>query len=414
MQLKDIQEFDEEIYNSIKNEEKRQKEGIELIPSENIVSPAVMQALGSVMTNKYSEGYPGKRYYGGNEFIDVSEQLAIDRAKKLFGAEHANVQPYSGSPANMEAYAAVLEPGDKVLAMNLAHGGHLTHGHPVNFSGKYYNFVQYGVDEKTHLLDYEKIREIAIKEKPKLILSGATAYSRIIDFKKFHEIAEEVGAISMADISHISGLIVTGLHPSPFPFTDIVMTTTHKTLRGPRGAIILCKEKYAKQIDKAVFPGMQGGPHENAIAAKAIAFKEASQPSFKKYTEQIIKNAKALAKTLIEEGFDLVSGGTDNHLILADLTKTGVTGKEAERALDKAGITCNANMVPFDTKTPFNPSGLRLGTPAITTRGMKEEEMEKIGKWMSEIVKNHDNEEIIAKVRKEVIALASSFPLFKE
>lgn len=412
MQLNEIKDFDPEIYNTIVSEDERQHKGIELIPSENYVSPAVLQAMGSIMTNKYSEGYPSKRYYGGNEFIDISENLAIKRAKELFGAEHVNVQPYSGSPANLEIYFALLEYGDKVLGMNLAHGGHLTHGHPVNFSGKGYNFVQYGVDEETKQIDYKKMREIALKEKPKMIVSGASAYPRTIDFKKIQEIAEEVGAIHFADVSHIAGLIAAGVHPSPFPYTDIVMTTTHKTLRGPRGAIIMCKEKYAKAIDKAVFPGCQGGPHEHIIAAKAICFKEALMPEFKIYANQIIKNAKALAETLIQEGFELVSGGTDNHLILIDLTNKNITGKQAETALDKARITCNANMVPFDTKSPFNPSGIRLGTPAITTRGMKEEEMKKIGKWISEVVDNFEDETVLKRVKSEVEELTAKFPIF--
>src|SRR3989338_8232720 len=373
---------DSEVWNAIDSELRRQQDGLEMIPSENYASKAVLEALGSVMTNKYSEGYPGKRYYGGNEFIDVVERLAIERAKKLFGAEHANVQPYSGSPANIEIYFALLKFGDKVMGLNLAHGGHLTHGHPVNFSGKAYQFVQYGVDKETEKLDYEAIRELAIKEKPKLIISGYTAYPRTIDFKKFSEIAEEVGAISMVDMSHISGLIAGGVHPSPFPFTDVVMTTTHKTLRGPRGAIILCKEKFAQQIDKAVFPGMQGGPHDNNTAAKAVALGEAMKPEFKNYAQQIVKNSKTLAKELQKYGFRLVSGGTDNHLILVDLQNKNVTGKEAEAALDKARITVNKNMVPFDTRSPFDPSGIRLGTPAITSRGMKEEEMKQIASFL--------------------------------
>jgi len=408
-----IKDFDPEINEAILNEEKRQKEGIELIPSENYVSPAVSEALGSVMTNKYAEGYPSKRYYGGNKYIDVSEILAIERAKKLFGAEHANVQPYSGSPANMEVYFALLEFGDKVLGMSLAHGGHLTHGHPVSYSGKAYNFIHYGVREDNQQIDYDELRKIALKEKPKMIISGASAYPRIIDFRKIQDIAEEIGAIHFADISHIAGLIAAGLHPSPFPFTDVVTTTTHKTLRGPRGAMILCKEKYAKAIDKAVFPGMQGGPHENVIAAKAIAFKEALQPEFKEYAKQIIKNAKVLSEELKKHGLKLVSDGTDNHLILIDLSDLDVTGKEAETALDKAGITCNKNMIPYDKRSPFNPSGIRIGTPAITTRGFKEEEMKLIAKWIAEIVKDVNNEELILKTKEEVINLTKKFSLFK-
>jgi glycine hydroxymethyltransferase len=401
------------IYNAIKNEEKRQKNGIELIPSENYVSNAVLEALGSVLTNKYSEGYPNKRYYGGNEFIDIIEQEAINRAKKLFNAEHVNVQPYSGSPANMEIYFALLNFGDKVMGMNLAHGGHLTHGHPVNFSGKAYQFIQYGVREDNHLIDYDEVRQIALKEKPKMIICGATAYSGEIDFKKFADIAKEINAISVADISHISGLIASGLHNSPFPHIDIVMTTTHKTLRGPRGAIIMCKEKFAKDIDRAVFPGMQGGPHQNAIAAKAIALKEAMQPEFKKYSEQIIKNAKKLSLELTKLGFDVITKGTDNHLILVDLSNKNITGKDAEKALDKAHITCNKNMVPYDKKTPFNPSGIRLGTPAITTRGMKEEDMVIVAKFINDVIENYDNEGKILEIKKEVENFSCKFPLFK-
>ncbi|MEK6967014.1 MAG: serine hydroxymethyltransferase [Nanoarchaeota archaeon] len=403
---------DAEVANAIDNELRRQQDGLEMIPSENYTSKAVLEALGSVMTNKYSEGYPGKRYYGGNEFIDVVERLAIERAKKLFGAEHVNVQPYSGSPANMEIYFALLKFGDKVMGLNLAHGGHLTHGHPVNFSGKAYNFVQYGVDKETEQLDYEAIRELAIKEKPKLIISGYTAYPRTIDFKKFSEIAEEVGAISMVDMSHIAGLIAGGVHPSPFPFTDVVMTTTHKTLRGPRGAMILCKEKYAQQIDKAVFPGMQGGPHDNNTAAKAVAFGEALKPEFKTYAQQIVKNSKTLAKELQKYGFRLVSGGTDNHLILVDLQNKKVTGKEAEAALDKARITLNKNMVPFDPRSPFDPSGIRLGTPAITSRGMKEEEMKQIGAFMNDAINNFKDEQKLKSIGDEVTKLTNKFPIY--
>lgn len=404
---------DDIIFETIKKEENRQKTGIELIPSENFVSDDVLKALGSILTNKYSEGYPNKRYYGGNKYIDIIEQEAINRAKKLFNAEHVNVQPYSGSPANMEIYFALLNFNDKIMGMNLAHGGHLTHGHPVNFSGKAYQFIQYGVREDNHLIDYDEIREIALKEKPKMIICGATAYPREIDFKKFAEIAKEVGAISFADISHISGLIASGLHNSPFPHIDIVMSTTHKTLRGPRGAIIMCKEEFAKDIDKAVFPGMQGGPHQNAIAAKAIAFKEAMQPEFKLYSEQIIKNAKKLAEELIKLEFDVITKGTDNHLILVDLSNKNITGKEAEIALDKAHITCNKNMVPYDKKTPFNPSGIRLGTPAITTRGMKEEDMIIIAQFINDVIENYDNEEKLIEIKKEVETFSSKFPLFK-
>ncbi len=407
-----LSKTDSEIAVAIQSEENRQINGLEMIPSENFASKDVLEALGSVMTNKYSEGYPGKRYYGGNTYIDVVERLAIERAKKLFGAEHVNVQPYSGSPANMEIYFALLNFGDKVMGLNLSHGGHLTHGHPVNFSGKAYQFVQYGVDQKTEQLDYEVIRELAIKEKPKLIISGYTAYPRTIDFKKFSEIAQEVGAISMVDMSHIAGLIAGGVHPSPFPFTDVVMTTTHKTLRGPRGAMILCKEKYAQAIDKAVFPGMQGGPHDNNTAAKAVAFGEALKPEFKEYAKQIVKNAKVLSEELKAHGFRLVSGGTDNHLLLVDLQNKSITGKQAEAALDKAHITVNKNMVPFDPRSPFDPSGIRLGTPAITTRGMKEEQMKQIAQWMNDAIASHTDDEKLKRIGEQVSALASKYPLF--
>jgi len=401
----------EKIKQLIKKEKARLQTHLELIPSENYVSKNVLEALGSVLTNKYSEGYPGKRYYGGNEFIDEIEEIAIMHAKKLFNAEHVNVQPYSGTPANLEVYMALLSPGDKIMGMNLFHGGHLSHGHNVSFSGKNYNFVQYGVDEETNLLDYEKIRELALKERPKMIISGATAYPREIDFKKFHEIAQEVGAISVSDISHIAGLIATGLHHSPFPLMDIVTTTTHKTLRGPRGAMIFCKEKYAKQIDKAVFPGMQGGPHNNVTAAIAVSLREALKPEFKIYSQQIIKNARVLADELIKQGLKLVTNGTDNHLILIDLTNLQCLGKEAEIALDEANITANKNTIPFDKQSPFNPSGIRIGTPQITTRGMKEPEMKEIGRMIAEVLKNYKNKEIKEKIKKQVIELCKKFPL---
>ncbi len=421
-----VKKTDSEVYDIIEKEKKRQNEGLEMIPSESFPSMAVLDAVGSVMNNKYAEGYPGKRYYGGNEFIDQMETLAIERCKKLFGCEHANVQPYSGSPGNLEVYFALLEFGDKVLAMRLDMGGHLTHGHKVNFSGKAYNFVQYGVDKETELIDMDAVRKLALAEKPKMILSGATAYPRIINFKEFHEIAEEVGAYSFADISHIAGLIAGGAHPSPFPFTDVVMTTTHKTLCGPRGAVIMCKqedrlkEKYhpastknlAQLIDSAVFPGMQGGPHEHQIAAKAVAFGEALKPDFKVFAKQIVKNAKALADSLMSGGLRLVSGGTDNHLILVDLTKKNVTGKEAEEALDKAHITVNKNTIPFDTRSPFNPSGIRMGTPALTCRGMKESEMKHIGGLIVKVIDNIKNESVLAKVNADVIALTKNFPMY--
>ena len=403
---------DPEIAAAIKSELRRQREGLEMIPSENFTSKAVLEALGSVMTNKYSEGYPGKRYYGGNQFIDVAENLAIERAKKLFGAEHVNVQCYSGSPGNIEIYFALLNFGDTVMGMNLTHGGHLTHGHPVNFSGKAYHFVQYGVNKETELIDYDEVREIALREKPKMIVSGYTAYPREVNFKKFAKIAEEVGAISMADTSHISGLIIAGIHQSPFPETDVVMTTTHKTLRGPRGAIIMCKQKFAQQIDKAVFPGMQGGPHDNNTAAKAVCFGEALKPEFKEYGKQIVKNAKALADGLIKNGFRLVSGGTDTHLVLVDLTNKNVTGKNAEAALDRANITINKNTIPYDPRSPFDPSGIRMGTPALTTRGMKEPEMRHIADLISEAIDNVNDEEALKKVKMKVMELTKKFPLY--
>ncbi len=407
-------------------ERKRQFEGLEMIPSESFPSKAVLEALGSVLNNKYSEGYPGKRYYGGNEFIDRVEQLAIDRAKQLFCAEHVNVQPYSGSPANTAIYFALLNFGDKVMGMSLVQGGHLTHGHKVNFSGTAYNFVQYGVDKETEQIDMDAIRKMAIAEQPKLIISGATAYPRTIDFKAFAEIAQELGAYSMADISHVAGLIAGGAHPSPFPETDVVMTTTHKTLCGPRGAMILCKKEYplrdkyhavskltlAQRIDKAVFPGLQGGPHNHAIAAKAVAFGEALQPSFKVFAKQIVLNAKALADSLMEQGLRLVSGGTDNHLLLVDLTNQNVTGQQTETALDKAGITVNKNTIPYDPRSPFDPSGIRLGTPALTCRGMKEQEMKDIGQWIADVVKNCNDEVKIKAVREKVLDLTKQFEMY--
>ncbi|MFA6888313.1 MAG: serine hydroxymethyltransferase [Candidatus Woesearchaeota archaeon] len=421
-----LAEFDPAVATLIDAEKKRQHDGLEMIPSESFPSKAVLEALGSVMNNKYSEGYPKKRYYGGNEFIDEVEQLAIDRAKKLFGAEHVNVQPYSGSPANMAIYFALLEPKDKVLAMSLAQGGHLTHGHNVNFSGKTYTFAQYGVDKETERIDMDVVRKQAIAEQPKMIVSGATAYPRTIDFKQFAEIAQEVGAYSMVDMSHIAGLIAGDAHESPFPHTDIVMTTTHKTLCGPRGAMILSKiedpykEKYhpeskfnmAQRIDKAVFPGLQGGPHNHAIAGKAVAFGEALKPEFKNFAQQIVKNAKVLANSLMDNGIRLVSGGTDNHLILADLTPLGVTGQEAETALDRAGITMNKNSIPYDTRGPFNPSGIRMGTPALTCRGMKESEMKEIGVWIAEVIKNHTNENKLKSVKEKVLDLTKQYPMY--
>ena len=404
---------DLEVYESLNSELERQKNVLNMIPSENYVSRAVLEACSSVLMNKYSEGYPYKRYYQGNEFADKVESIAIERAKKLFNAEHANVQPLSGSPANAAVFLAFLNPGDKFLGLDLACGGHLTHGSKVNFSGKIYQQVSYGVDKETELLDYEKIREIALREKPKMIISGLTAYPRNIDFKKFQEIAEEVGAIHLADVSHIAGLIVAGVIDNPVPYTDVVSSTTHKTLRGPRGGIILCKEKFAKEIDKAVFPGMQGGPHQNSIAGKAIAFKEALEPEFKNYALQIVKNAKALADSLMKEGIKLVTNGTDNHLILIDLRPFGIgLGKEVAVALEEAGICCNANTVPYDESTPFKPSGLRLGTPVLTTRGMKESEMELVGKYIADIIKARENIELRKIIREKVRNLCNLYPFY--
>lgn len=417
MKTEELKSSDMEIYNAIQNELERQKTELNMIPSESYASKAVLEAMGSVLNNKYAEGYPEKRYYQGNRYCDEIELIAIERARKLFNAEHANVQPNSGSPANMAIYFSVLNPGDKIMGMDLSHGGHLTHGSPVNFSGKLFNFAHYGVDKETEMLDMDKVREIALKEKPKMIVSGYTAYPRTIDFKKFHEIAQEVGAYSMADISHIAGLIVGNAHPSPLPFTDFVMTTTHKTLRGPRSAIILCKEKFAKQIDKAVFPGLQGGPHEHTIAGKAVCFKEAMEPEFKQYALQIVKNAKALAETLMDKGIKLVSNGTDNHLMLIDLIKTNSVGKqgmgkEMAVALEEAAIVLNANTIPFDPSTPFKPSGLRLGTPILTQRGMKEDEMRQVGEWIADIIENPNDAALKQKVRQEVLELCRRFPVY--
>lgn len=398
---------DNEIYEAIKKEEKRQNERIELIASENFTSKAVMEAMGSVFTNKYAEGYPGKRYYGGCENVDIAENLARDRAKQLFGAEHANVQPHSGAQANMTVYFSVLNPGDTILGMNLAHGGHLTHGSPVNFSGKLYNIVPYGVD-KNGYIDYDELERIALECKPKIIVAGASAYPRIIDFERFRKIADMVGAYLMVDMAHIAGLVAAGLHPNPVPYSDFVTTTTHKTLRGPRGGMILCKEKYAKAIDKALFPGIQGGPLMHVIAGKAVAFKEALTDDFKEYQKQIIKNAKVLSEELVNRGYNLVSGGTDNHLMLVDLTNKNITGKEAEALLDRVGITVNKNAIPFDTQKPNITSGIRIGTPAMTTRGMKEDEMKEIARLIDMALSGEDEE----KVGKEVLKLTSRFPLY--
>lgn len=403
--------FDPEVYDAIQKETNRQKNKIELIASENFVSETVMEANGSPLTNKYAEGYPGKRYYGGCEFVDVVENLAIERAKKIFGAEYANVQAHSGAQANMAVFFALLTPGDTVLSMSLAHGGHLSHGSPVNMSGKYFNIVPYGVTEDTNTIDYDEVRRIALECKPKLILAGASAYPRTIDFEKFAQIAKEVGAYFMVDMAHIAGLIAAGCHPSPMPHADVVTTTTHKTLRGPRGGLILTNdEELAKKINKAIFPGIQGGPLMHTIAAKAVCFKEALTDEFKTYQQQVVKNAKKLAETLMSEGFKLVSGGTDNHLMLVDLTDTGVTGKEAEKMLDDVGITVNKNAIPFDTKSPFITSGIRIGTPASTSRGFKEDDMVEVGKLIALTIKDFDNSQ--DEIRKRVQALCDKHPLY--
>jgi glycine hydroxymethyltransferase len=404
---------DPEVFDILKCEERRQMEGIELIPSENYASCAVMEALGSVFVNKYSEGYPGRRYYGGNVYVDMVEELAMERARKLFKTDyHVNVQPYSGSPANMAIYLALLDFGDKVMGMELSHGGHLTHGHPVNFSGMAYKFIRYGVDPETEMLDYDRIEEMAISERPKLIVSGTTCYPRTIDFERFADIARKAGAYLLADISHIAGLIAAGVHPSPFGHADVVMTTTHKTLRGPRGAIIFCREEMAQRIDRAVFPGIQGGPHDNVTAAIAVALGEAMRPEFKEYGIQVKRNAEVLAEELKRLGARIVSGGTDNHIVLVDIRSFGIGGKEAEDLLDKVGIAVNKNMIPFDPSTPMNPSGIRLGTPAVTTRGMKEGEMRLIASWIVEVLSSKGkDEEVMRRVRKEVRELAMSFPI---
>ena len=413
MNFDNVKRDDKEIYDLINKELKRQQDGIELIASENIVSKAVMEAMGSYLTNKYAEGYPGKRYYGGCHVVDEIEQIAIDRAKELFGAEHANVQPHSGSQANMAVYFSVLEPGDTVLGMDLSHGGHLTHGSPVNFSGRLFNFVSYGVDKETEVIDYDNVRKIALEAKPKLIVAGASAYSRIIDFPKLREIADEVGALLMVDMAHIAGLVAAGVHPSPVPYADFVTSTTHKTLRGPRGGLILCKEKYAKLIDKNIFPGMQGGPLMHIIAAKAVCFKEALEPSFKEYGAQVVKNCKRLAEELIKRDFKIVSGGTDNHVFLVDLHNKEVTGKETENLLDRVGITLNKNTVPNETRSPFVTSGVRIGTAAVTTRGFKEEDMVVIAEIIDEAIKNRENEEALEKLKVKVKALCDKYPLYE-
>jgi glycine hydroxymethyltransferase len=403
---------DPQIAEVLRDEVRRQATGIELIPSENFVSEAVLEAAGSVLTNKYAEGYPGKRYYGGCEFVDVAEQLAIDRAKALFGAEHANVQPHSGTQANIAVYMTALQPGDTVLGMNLAHGGHLTHGHPLHFSGKTYKFVPYGVSKQTERIDYDELDRLAQEHKPKMIVAGASAYSRIIDFERMAKTAAAVGAVFFVDMAHIAGLVAAGVHPSPVPHADFVSTTTHKTLRGPRGGLVLCREKYAKDLDRTVFPGDQGGPLMHVIAAKAVCLKEAAEPEFRAYQQQVVANAKALAAGLTKRSFRIVSGGTDNHLLLLDVHSRGLTGSAAQPAFDRAGITINKNSIPFDPLPPMKAGGVRMGTPAVTTRGMREPEMEKIAGWIAEILVRLGDAEVEQRVRAEVAALTSQFPLY--
>ena len=410
MNFENLVKVDEEIYNLIGKELEREQEGIELIASENFASQAVMEAMGSYLTNKYAEGYPAKRYYGGCQVVDEVEELARERAKKLFGAEHANVQPHSGSQANMAVYFTILQPGDTVLGMDLSHGGHLTHGSAVNFSGRLYNFVSYGVNKETEMIDYEQVRKLALEYKPKLIVAGASAYSRIIDFKKLKDICDEVGAYFMVDMAHIAGLVATGAHPSPVPYADFVTSTTHKTLRGPRGGLILCKEKYAKALDKNIFPGIQGGPLMHTIAAKAVCFKEALQPEFKDYINRVVKNCKVLAEELVKYDFKLVSNGSDNHLILVDLNNKNITGKDAEKLLDSIGITVNKNTIPNETKSPFVTSGIRIGTAAVTTRGFDEEDMKEVAALINDTIKNKDED--LSSLKNRVKALCNKHPLY--
>ena len=407
-----LSEVDPEIHAAIKNEVRRQSFGLELIASENFTSQAVLEATGSVFTNKYAEGYPGKRYYGGCEFVDVVESLAIERAKKLFGAEHANVQPHSGSQANMSVYLTVLKPGDTVMGMNLSHGGHLTHGHPLNFSGKYYKFVPYGVRKDSETIDYDELERLAQESKPRLIIVGASAYPRAIDFERISKTAKAVGALMMVDIAHIAGLVATGEHASPVPYAEFVTSTTHKTLRGPRSGMVLCRERFAKDLNRSVFPEMQGGPLVHVIAAKAVCFKAAATVEFRDYIRQVVRNAKTLAARIASGGFRIVSGGTDTHLMLVDVFSKGINGKQAEEALDKAGITVNKNAIPFDQNPPLTPSGIRVGTPALTTRGMKEPEMDKIGGWITEVLAKVDDDNLQTRVKKEVEALCERFPLY--
>ena len=411
LDYKNLSEEDSEVLEIVKRETQRQVEGIEMIASENYVSKAVLEAMATVLNNKYSEGYPGHRYYGGQEYVDEIENLAIERAKKLFNAEHVNVQPLSGSPANAAVYFAFLKPGDKVLGLRLDHGGHLSHGHPVNFSGMLYNFVQYGVNPETELIEPDEVREIALKEKPKMLVVGFSAYSREVDWQKFKDIADEIGAITFADIAHPAGLIAAGEMNNPVPIFDVVTTTTHKTLRGPRGAMIMCKEKYAKQIDRAVFPGMQGGPHEHIIAAKAVAFGEALKPEFKEYAKNVIAGCKVLAEELISKGYRIISGGTDNHLIVVDMSSKGVAGKEVEVILDKVGISVSRSTIPNDQNPPMKPSGVRLGTPAIVTRGMGENEIKKIASIIDEAITNREDKEKLKSLKEEIKKLCAEFPV---
>ncbi|MDF2953674.1 MAG: Glycine/serine hydroxymethyltransferase [Thermodesulfobacterium sp.] len=409
-----LKEVDSEIWDLIQKEIERQEYQLEMIASENMADFAVMEAEGSCLMNKYAEGYPFSRYYGGCAYVDEVEKLAIERVKLLFGAEHANVQPHSGTQANMAVYFAILNPGDTILSMNLAHGGHLSHGAGVNFSGKFYKIVHYGVSKETEMIDYEEVKALALEHKPKLIIAGASAYPRIIDFETFYNIAKEVGAYLMVDMAHIAGLVAAGIHPSPVPYADFVTSTTHKTLRGPRGGFILCKEEYAKIIDKTVFPGIQGGPHMNIIAAKAVCFKEALQPEFKSYQQQVVKNAKVIAEVFKNERFRVISGGTDTHLVLIDVSIKGLTGAEAEKLLEEAGITVNKNAIPFDTRPPRITSGIRIGTPAITTRGLKEAEVEEVAHYMCEILKNPDNENLRKGIREKVREICKKFSFYRK
>jgi glycine hydroxymethyltransferase len=409
-----LSESDPEIAQAINNEANRQHEGLELIASENFVSMAVLEAAGSVFTNKYAEGYPGKRYYGGCEYADVVETLARDRARQLFGAEHVNVQPHSGSQANMTAYMALLQPGDAVMGLNLAHGGHLTHGHPLNFSGKMYKIIPYGVRKDTETIDYDEMEQIAERERPKMIIGGGSAYARVIDFARMRQIADKVGAKLMVDMAHIAGLVAGGAHPSPVPHADVVTTTTHKTLRGPRAGMVLCRQELAAAVDKIAFPGIQGGPLVHIIAAKAVCFREALQPAFKDYAHQVVANARALARKIMDEGFRVITGGTDTHLMLIDVFANGILGSEAENALGLAGITVNKNAIPFDTNPPLKPSGIRIGAPALTTRGMKEKEMVQTGAWIVDALHNYKDAQALVRIRKQVLELAEEFPLYPE